>query len=163
MSFKCGARATTNCAAGTSAVMSGMVSRSTGNVARSSFGRLPGSSATVGADGSRPARRRNASRGTHLDQIHQRVAHECHRNPLTLVERGLEREDRQHLRDESLHRVDVARAPGPQLRADVVDDRHAEPPNRARETEVEVGKVDRDEDVRPLGLRLRDEPPIHAV
>ena len=38
-------------------------SASVGRIARSSFGRLPGSSATVGASGASPAARRKASRG----------------------------------------------------------------------------------------------------
>src|SRR5215208_2806214 len=39
------------------------------------------------------------------------------------------------------HLPDAVRAPGPELRADVVDDADAAAPERAREREVEVGPV----------------------
>ncbi len=50
-------------------------------------------------------------------------------------------------------------ARGPDLRADVVDHRHAEPLDRRREAEVEAGEVDQDERVGALGPRIRDQPP----
>ena len=36
-----------------------------------------------------------------------------------------------------------ARPPCPELRADVIDDRDAEPPHAGHQPEVEVGKIDR--------------------
>src|SRR5687767_7746408 len=40
------------------------------------------------------------------------------------------------------HLTDAVRAPGPELRADVVDDAQPPPAQSAREREVEVGPVD---------------------
>ena len=50
--------------------------------------------------------------------------------------------------DEPLHRLDAPRPPRPELRADVIHDRYAQPVDGGRQPEVEVGKVDGDEDVR---------------
>ena len=86
-----------------------------------------------------------------------------HRHVRALVDRLLELEDDQHAIGDLPHRLHAPGTPGPQLRADVVDDRDAEASDRARQPEVEVGKVDRHEHVgAPFG-GVADEPPIHRV
>ena len=52
----------------------------------------------------------------------------------------------------------AARPPRPDLRADVVDHRHTQPLDRRREAEIEVGKIDQDQRVRPIGPGGGDEP-----
>src|SRR5262249_54709232 len=47
-------------------------------------------------------------------------------------------------------RREPLRPPRPDLRADVVHDRNAQPPDAAREPEIEIGKVDDDERVGPV-------------
>ena len=84
-------------------------------------------------------------------QLEQRMPDERHRHARRFVERRLERKDHQHAIGDALHRLQPAAAPGPELRADVVHDGHAALVQRARGKEIEIGKVDRDEDV---GRRL---------
>ena len=71
-----------------------------------------------------------------------------------------ERKDDQNPVRDALHRLHAAGTPGPQLRADVVDDRNAKSPYRMGETKVEVWKVDGDEDVGTVGASLRDQAPV---
>ena len=75
----------------------------------------------------------------------------------------LEGEDHEHTIDLRLHRLHPSGTPRPQLRADVVDDRDAEPAHRGHEPEIEVGKIDRDEDVRSPRPRFVGEAPEHRV
>ena len=63
--------------------------------------------------------------------------------PAVSVDRLLEREDDQHAIGDARIVFIRPAPPGPELRADVVDDRDAELAQRARQAEVEVGKVDR--------------------
>ena len=94
------------------------------------------------------------------DQVDQRVPDELDGHGGSLVDLRLEREDRQDQRHEAAHRVQPSFAPGPQLRRDVVDHRHAGGVQRRAEAEVEVGKVDRDEDVGRMAPRLGHQPSI---
>ena len=86
-----------------------------------------------------------------------------HRHVRALVDRLLELEDDQDSIRDLPHRPHAPRTPGPQLRADVVDDRDTEASDRARQPEVEVRKVDRHEHVRTPFGGVADEPPIHRV
>ena len=90
-------------------------------------------------------------------QLEQRMAHEAHVHALRAIQRLLEREDHQHPIDQRLHRLHAARAPRPQLRADVVDDRDAQRLDGAHQPEVEIGIVDEDQHVGPLFARGRHE------
>ena len=68
--------------------------------------------------------------------------------PRLLVERRLERKDHEHAIGDALDRLHAARPPGPQLRADVVDDRHADAcAARARGSKLKSGKSIGDEHV----------------
>ena len=75
----------------------------------------------------------------------------------------LEGEDDQHAIGDALHGLHPPRPPRPQLRTDVVHDRDAQPPHRLREMEVEVGRVDGDEDVGLLRFGVRDQAPIDGI
>ena len=91
-------------------------------------------------------------RGTRLADTHEideRMPDEFHGHAFPSIQLLFERKDHQHPADEPLHRLHAAGAPRPELRADVVDHRNAETMERCHQAEVEVGKVDRDEDVRP--------------
>ena len=79
------------------------------------------------------------------------------------VERLFERKDRQHQIDQRLHRLDASRSPGPELRADVIHDRHAEPAHRGHQSEIEVRIVDEDEDVGPLARAACTRRRIHRI
>ncbi len=63
------------------------------------------------------------------------------------VEGLFEGEDDHHAVDALLHPAQAAALPGPELRADEVDDRDAEALQLAGEAEVDVGEVDEDGDV----------------
>jgi hypothetical protein len=94
-------------------------------------------------------------------QIDERMADELHVDAGVPVEGFLERKDHQHARHVTLHRPHASGPPRPQLRADVVDDRHAEPTHGSHQPEVEIGKIDGDEDVRPVRPRALRQPPDH--
>ena len=108
--------------------MSGAAAASTGRTRRSSFGRLPGSSATHRpAPGSSPTARSNIARGrVGARQIDERMPDELDGHAGLLVDRRLERKDHEHAIDVAANRLEPPGAPRPELRADVVDDRHAE-------------------------------------
>jgi hypothetical protein len=65
------------------------------------------------------------------------------------VEAFFEGKDDHHAGDTLLHPADAAALPGPELRADKVDDRDAEFFQLAGKAEVDVGEVDQDGDVGP--------------
>src|SRR5580698_297234 len=65
------------------------------------------------------------------------------------VERLLEREDDQHAADVLLHQLDAVFLPGPQLRTDEENYRHAEAVELFGEPEVDLGEVGEDGCVRP--------------
>ena len=133
-------------------------------MARTSLMRLPGRSATTGLAGSSPSRVRNGvARLRRLRHVEQRMAHPLDRDAGAPVDLLLERKDDQHAVGDALHGLHPSRPPGPQLRADVVDDRHAELAHRVRQPEIEVGKVDRDEHVGPGFRGMRQEPAIDRV
>src|SRR5712692_390663 len=72
----------------------------------------------------------------------------------TPIELLLEGQDDEHTVDEAGDLPDPPLAPGPDLRADEVEDRDAGAARAARETEVEVGIVDQEDQIGP-GARLR--------
>ena len=79
-----------------------------------SFGRLPGRIATVGADGTRPcAGEELAARRRRLRQIDQRMADELDRHAASLVDRRLERKDHQHAIRDRAHRLRAVRGATP--------------------------------------------------
>ena len=95
--------------------------------------------------------------------VEQRMPDPLHRNAGILVDLFFERKNHQDPIDEPLHGLHASRAPRPELRADVVHDGDAELPERAAESEVEVGKVDRDEDVRARGGGVGDQAPVGRI
>ena len=70
------------------------------------------------------------------------------------IERFFEREDHQHLADVLPHELDASLLPCPELRADVVDDRHTTLVQLAGKSQIEVGEVDEHSGIRaaPLGF-----------
>src|ERR1035441_2647826 len=63
-------------------------------------------------------------------------------NAALAIEALLEREDQQHPANVFAYLLDAALLPRPELRADVVNDRHAALVQLARQAQVELGEVD---------------------
>jgi hypothetical protein len=57
------------------------------------------------------------------------------------IEVHLERKQHEHVRHKLFELRDPSAAPGPDLRADVPDDRNLPSPELTRQTQVEIGKV----------------------
>src|SRR6267143_3291399 len=71
------------------------------------------------------------------------LSHAARRKPLLL-----ERQNREQQIDIALHAMNAIRAPGPQLRTDVVNDRHSAPSQPARPPQIKVGPVNQNYGVR---------------
>ncbi len=127
-SSRCGARAMTNCAAGTRWRIRSAAAMRVGRMRRTSLGRLPGRMRdrrrvrieTRAAAGTRRARR------CRVDQIDQRMPDELDRHAGVAIDRFLERKNHEHAIGDRADGLQPAGTPGPDLRADVVDDRDAE-------------------------------------
>jgi hypothetical protein len=76
--------------------------------------------------------------------VREWVSHIFCLHSVPTIELFFERKNHQHLADIFLYLLDAAFAPGPELRADVVNDRDVQLAEFACETKVEVGKVDED-------------------
>ena len=87
------------------------------------------------------------------------MAHEGHRHAGVAVERLLEGEDHEHVRDALADRAHPPAAPGPHLRRDVVDDGDAPARELPGEAQVEVGVVHEDGDGRRLAVDLVEDAP----
>src|ERR1700690_3993328 len=70
------------------------------------------------------------------------MANKLRLNAALAIEALLEGEDHQHLANVFAYLLDAALFPRPQLRADVVNDRHAALVQLARQAQVEIRKVD---------------------
>ena len=79
------------------------------------------------------------------------------------VEGGFEGEDDHHAGDALLHPAEAAALPGPELRADEVEDGDAEFFQLAGEAEVDVGEVDEDGDVGAVFFDGGDEAAVLGV
>ena len=90
--------------------------------------------------------------GSGTDDVDERVADERDRHAGLPIERLLEREDHDHPVDGLADRAHAAAAPRPHLGRDVVDDRDPPALQLAREAQVEVGIVDQNGEVGPLGV-----------
>ena len=101
-----------------------------------------------------PSRARNAVADASLRrEIDQRMADELHRHAGLAIDRLLERKDHEHAIGDLANRLDPPGTPRPDLRADVVDDRDAEPlARRARGGKLKSEIVDDDERVGRSGL-----------
>ncbi len=75
-------------------------------------------------------------------QIGEGMADELGLDAALAVELLLKREDDQHAADVFAHQPDAVLLPGPELRADEVDDGNAEAVELAGEAEVDFGEVD---------------------
>ena len=95
--------------------------------------------------------------------VEERMADPLDRHAGITIDALLEFEDHQDAVGDAAHRLHAPRTPGPELRADVVDDRHPELAQGAGEREVEVGKIDGDEDVWTFLARVRDEAPVDLI
>ena len=118
--------------------------------------------ARVLAEAELAPRRRPVGRAD--DRVEDGMADELDRHTRPPVDRGLEGEHGEHQRDAPADRLDASAAPRPDLRRDEVDDRHAGAARRARQAQVELGKIDDHEDTRPASA-LEDGPqaPVRAV
>ena len=87
------------------------------------------------------------------------MADKLHRHRGLAIDRLLEGKDHEHAVGNLPHRLHPPGTPRPQLRADVVDDRNAEAFDAACQRKIEVGKIDDDERVGPLGARPVDQAP----
>ncbi len=96
-------------------------------------------------------------------EVGQGMAEELGVDVAGAVEGGLEGEDDQHAGDALLHPAQTAALPGPELRADQVDDRDAEALAVGGEAEVDVGEVDEDGDGGALALEGGDELAVLGV
>ena len=96
-------------------------------------------------------------------ELDEGMAHERDRDSRLAVERLLEGEDHDHLRDALPDRPHPAAAPRPDLRRDVVDDRDAAPLQLARESEVEVRVVHEHGDGRPVAVHLLEDGAEHRA
>ena len=113
---------------------------------RSSLIRLPGRSATVRARRSRPSRSRGrVPAGTHRDLVGERMPHEPHRDGPFLVERGLERKQREHHVHRPRDLREAVASPCPDRRADEVNRLHAGATQRELQREVEIRSIHADE------------------
>ena len=120
----------------------------------SSDARLPGSSANTGS----AAPSLSCARVSRRDRVvrrglRERMADERHRHAGGLVDRRLERKQRQHPVDAAADLRDALAAPRPHRRAHEMDRAHAAALELALEAEVEVRRVDADEDRHALGER----------
>jgi len=77
-----------------------------------------------------------------MDEIQERVADELHRNTRLPVDLLFERQDHQHPIDRPGDLLHPTLAPGPDLRADEIEDRHPGIPGMRRQAQVEVGIID---------------------
>ena len=111
--------------------------------------RLPGSTATTGPESGKSERapRRSAVR-FERQLVGERVADEDRAQAGGVVDAALERQQAQHEVEEARHARRAPAPPGPDLRAHVLHRPQARGMQRGREAEVELGRVDADEDVR---------------
>ena len=75
-------------------------------------------------------------------KLGQRMADKLGVDAALAVKRLLKGKDDQHAVDVPLHQLDAVFLPGPELRADEVDDGNAEAVELLGEPEMDVGKVD---------------------
>src|SRR5664280_395570 len=87
-------------------------------------------------------------------QVGKRMADKLRLNAALAVEALLERENHQHLANVFPHLLDAALLPRPELRADIVNDGHAELVQLARQAQVEFGEVDEHRGVWPSPFGL---------
>ena len=85
------------------------------------------------------------------------MADELRRNAALAIKLFFEGKDHQHLANIFPHALNAALLPRPQLRADVVDHRHAALVQFAGQAQVKVGEVDEHGRVRPATFRLADD------
>ena len=105
-----------------------------------------------------PAQKAFASLAS-LREIDERMADELHWHPAISIDLLLERKNHEHKIGNRANGFQASGAPGPDLGADVINDRHAEPFEVSCERKVEVGEIDRDERVGRLGAGRRGELP----
>ncbi len=87
------------------------------------------------------------ARNARCGQVGQRMSHKLRIDAALAIELLFEREDHQHLAHVFANPLDAPLLPGPQLRADVINDRHIQFVQFARQPQVEVGEVDEDSSV----------------
>ncbi len=125
----------------------------------SSAARLPGSSANTGCAtpsfSCSRASRREPRRGRVL---RERMADERHRHAGFLVDRRLERKQREHPVDRAPDLAHALAPPRPHRRAHEMHGAHARALELRFEAEVEIRRVDADEDRHALGAQPSREP-----
>ena len=159
-----GARATTNCTPLTRARMIGWQTRPC--VVRDAL-QLVRAAPGQQSNGRRvrpqaESRRGKAIRGcSGASEIDERMSDKLNRDSSALVHRRFERKDDEHLVNEPLHRLDAVRPPRPHLRAHVIDNGNAEPPQSGHQPKIESRKIDSHEDVGPARTSIAHESAIH--
>ena len=86
--------------------------------------------------------------GLERDDVSQRMSDIADRNTRLLIQRRLHRKQGQHALDGPPDLLDPSAAPGPDRRADIMHGRHAGLLQRSLEAEVEIRRIDTDEDIR---------------
>ena len=160
--FRCGARASTNCTPGRRAAIERGGTHEIGKD-RADFIRP-----AAGQQGHRRRLRfepaggeEGLARQPRPREVDQRVAHELHRHARAPVEFLLEGEDHEHPIDDAGEGPEAARAPCPDLRADVVDDGHASALHRRGDADVEIREVDGHEGIRRAHVGLVQQSSVH--
>src|SRR5439155_21870994 len=97
--------------------------------------------------------------GGTAERVKERVANELDGHPRAPVEGGLARKDREHERAHAANCPDTPRPPHPDLTPDEVDDTDARAARRPRQAQVELWKVDHDEDTGSTGAVERSAKP----
>ena len=101
--------------------------------------------------------------GLERDQVGERMADVGDRHPGLFVQGRLEREHHEDAVHRARDAVHAPAAPGPYLRAHVVDRRDAGVLQLALDAEVELRGIDADVDVRALGEQRLGQPPPDPV
>ena len=111
--------------------------------------RQPGSTASTGAS-SRQSERgaRRGAIGIQRHRVGERMADEARIDAMPRIDRRLHRKQAEHAVGARADRARAFLAPGPDRRADVMHRADARVLEPAFEAEVEVGRVDADEDIR---------------
>src|SRR4030095_1948125 len=85
---------------------------------------------------------------------------ETHADPFFFIERNFEWKDDRHPIDGAGNPANPPASPSPHLRADIIKYRHLQLLCQSRQAEVELGKINQDEEIGPL---LSERTPKQAV
>ena len=95
-----------------------------------------------------------------MDNVEQRMAMPFDGHALPLVEAFLEFEHDHHLVDQTLDLCYPSLAPGPDLRRDIIHDRHIQGAKLFRQAKIESGVVDQDRQSGPMSIGCLQDIPL---